>query len=125
MFTQEQSLEIQNVLNRVPVALPPDRLESALQNTVNSLRTADRAQVENETIEQVKDAHAALNLLLNAIKILVEYAEAERQLTTEEQRLVNELDRLIGSLALRAAKIVRGLKSFEVFGKHDSFHPVH
>jgi hypothetical protein len=115
----QQIQTIQKVLSIVPTALPPEKLTAVLQNAVASLRIADRAQPENETIELTIDVHTSLSLVLNVFKILVEYTERERKLTPEEQGLVNELDHLIGSLAFKATRIVRGIKQFDALSNQE------
>jgi hypothetical protein len=62
---------------------------------------------------------------MNVLQVVIEKTEIERQLTSIERNLINELDHVIGSLAFKAARIVRGIKAFDALGSNDSFHSVH
>lgn len=107
---QTEMQQIQQLMNQVPTALPEDRFVAVLKHSIESLRPATETVPCDETMQGAALAHQWLSAVLAVAQILTDEIEKVRTLTAQERSLVNELDELIGGLALKGARIVKGLK---------------
>ena len=100
----------------VPSELSPQQFERILTMFIDKLSPSERAMAgPSDTLEMGKAAHAALMAVLEVAQVCSEEIQKQRKFSDNEQRLISVLDKLIGRLALRCAKVVSGLQQFNQF----------
>lgn len=103
------------LMSIVPNEVPAEKFEKMLEQIIENLGPAERAQTSSEdgNLELVIAAHASLSTLTQILEIFTDEIRKVRSFTDNEQRLISQLDQLIGRIALKCTKVVSALKQFD------------